>query len=144
VTTEANLWEWLRDVTLPLGHYTRIESECSPGFPDVFCTIPDIPTFTMELKAAKDSHAHHPFTKKTGMRRSQLKWIPKEVAAGGTVWILVEIGRKVYIIAGMNVKYINYHTEEEIASIAVAMLTRGKNQQAAKILHEILSRGDGI
>lgn len=138
MTTEANLWEWLRDVALPLGHYTRIESECSPGFPDVYCTIPGAPSFTMELKSAKDPHAHHPFTKKHGMRRSQLKWIPREVKAGGTVWILAEVGKKVYIISGLNVKYINNQTEEAIAAISVSVLTRGKNRQAAKILDQIL------
>lgn len=143
MATEANLWEWLRDVVLPLGHYTRIESECSPGFPDVHCTIPGTPSFTMELKEAKDPHAHHPFTKKHGMRRSQIKWIPKEVAAGGTVWILCGIGKKVYVIDGLNVNLVNNKTEEQIAAISVAVLRRGKNKRAAEILGQILINPEG-
>ena len=33
---EDSTWEWLRDITLPEGHYSRVESAfTSPGFPDV-------------------------------------------------------------------------------------------------------------
>ena len=139
MTTEANLWEWLRDVALPLGQYSRIESgDTSPGFPDVHCQLAPGVSPTLELKCAKHPHARIPFTKKTGMRRSQIKWIKENVRNGGTVWIIAEIGKKVYIVAGMNVDYINGHTEDEIAAISVAVMTRGKNKQAAKILNRIL------
>ena len=77
------------------------------------------------------------------MRRSQLKWIPKEIAAGGTVWILAGIGMKVYVISGVNVKLINNRTEEEIAAIAVGVLNRRNNQRAAEILEEIFTVPEG-
>jgi hypothetical protein len=71
--SEANLWEWLRDVALPLGQYSRIESgDTSPGFPDVHAQVGPSGCFTIELKFAKHPGARIPFTKKHGMRRSQI------------------------------------------------------------------------
>ena len=140
MTTEANLWEWLRDVALPLGQYSRIETgDTAPGFPDVHCQLGPGVSPTLELKVAKHPGARIPFTKKHGMRRSQITWARENIRNGGNHWILAEIGKKVYIVAGKNAKFINGYTEENIAAISVAVMTRGKNKQAAKVLHEILT-----
>jgi len=77
------------------------------------------------------------------MRRSQIRWIGKNVKNGGINWIIAEIGKNVYIVSGRNVGYINGYTEANIAAIAVAKMKRGENQQAAKILDQILTNPTG-
>ena len=137
--SEANLWEWLRDVALPLGQYSRIETgDTSPGFPDVHCQLAPGISPTLELKFAKSPSARIPFTKKHGMRRSQIQWIKENLREGGVVWILAEVTPDIYIISGKNAKLINGHTREEIASIAVDVIHKNKSERAASILGNLL------
>lgn len=139
MTTEANLWEWLRDVALPLGQYSRIESgDTSPGFPDVHCQLAPGVSPTLELKCAKHPGARIPFTKKHGMRRSQIKWIRENVRNGGTCWIIAEVSPKVYIIEGKYANQINGHPEEDLEAIAYVVISRKNNKRAAKVLNAIL------
>jgi len=137
--SEANLWEWLRDVALPLGQYSRIETgDTSPGFPDVHCQLRAGVSPTLELKFAKHPGARIPFTKKTGMRRSQIKWIKENLREGGIVWIIAEITPDIHIIGGHRVNDINGATEEEIVEMSEAVIHKSNPQYAAKVLHRIL------
>lgn len=136
--SEANLWEWLRDVALPLGQYTRIESEISPGFPDVHCQIPGALPFTMELKWAQRHNARVPFTDDHGMRRSQVRWIKENLKNGGTVWIIAEATPDIFIIEGKHAGEINYATREGLFIMAEKVLqSRGNAKYAARYFHKL-------
>lgn len=138
MTTEANLWEWLRDVALPIGHYSRIESETSPGFPDVYCQLGPGVSLTLELKCAKRPDASIPFTKKSGVRRSQIKWIRENVRNGGKVWIIAEVSPNVYVIPGKYVDQINGKSLEHLRSISQCILSRKNGRKSAEILRMLL------
>jgi hypothetical protein len=91
------------------------------------------------LKFAKHPSAKIPFTKKTGMRRSQIKWIRENLRNGGTVWIIAEVTPHIYIIEGKHADEINGATHEDINAMASHILYKKAPQTAAKILKEILN-----
>lgn len=87
---EAGLWKWLRLRTSGLGHFSRVESETSPGIPDVHYQVPritlpisDIVEMELwpgqgwiELKADKTTKEKYPFrTEDHGLRDSQIIWM---------------------------------------------------------------------
>lgn len=137
--SEANLWEWLRDVALPLGQYSRIETgDTSPGFPDVHCQLEAGLSPTLELKFAKHPGAHIPFTKKSGMRRSQIKWIKENLRNGGTVWIIAEITPEILVIPGKFAGDINGTPEKEVRKLAIGILHKKNPRYAAEFLRKLL------
>lgn len=137
--SEANLWEWLRDVALPLGQYSRIETgDTSPGFPDVHSQLGAGLSPTLELKFAKHPGALIPFTKKTGMRRSQIKWIRENLRNGGVVWIIAEVTPHIYVIEGKHANEINGATHEEITAMSSHILYKKAPKVAAEVLNELL------
>jgi hypothetical protein len=137
---EASTWEWLRDVILPLGHYSRIESpNTAPGFPDVHFQIEQGAAGTMELKCNRRT-AKIPFRdEKKGMRVSQLRWIKENVRHGGNVWVIAEVKHCVYVIHGSKADKINGSTQDELEELATALLYRETPERATKILHELLN-----
>lgn len=97
---EHSLWRYLQQTILPKqGHYTRIESECSSGFPDVHYSI-DGASGTLELKSTKRPKAKYPFSGKDGLRKSQRIWIREESAAGGRVILALQVGKTVCFLRG--------------------------------------------
>ena len=135
---EAGLWGWLRDVVLPIGHYSRIESpETAPGFPDVDYLVEGRPG-KIELK-----HSHGrtkpPFRNEDdGLHKSQRIWIREHVRNGGTVWIFLEIKDQVLIIPGNYASKINGNLLTWLEEIAVASLPITEPRKAAQILKELL------
>ncbi len=137
-SNEAGLWEWLRDIALPLGHYSRIESpETAPGFPDV--------DYTVQGRAGKIELKHsHGRTKPPfkgdddGLHKSQRIWIRECVRNGGTVWIFAEIKDQVFIIPGSQVARINGNSLVWLEEISVAILDIKDPRGAAHILKELL------
>jgi hypothetical protein len=91
---EASLWKYLKTVLPSRGHYSRIESDTSPGFPDIHYTLLNH-SGTIELKSA----GFAPFGKK-GLRKSQIDWMAEEDNAGGVIWIIAEVQGWVYLING--------------------------------------------
>ena len=136
---ESNLWEWLRDVSLPLGHYSRIESpETAPGFPDVAFTVEGT-TGSIELKAT-DRRSRVPFAdEEKGLHISQKRWIRDEVQAGGIVWIIAETPGVIYIVHGKDAAQFNGATHEELIEMAWNTINRDDPKGAATILHGALS-----
>jgi len=147
---EGNLWDWLRDVVLPLGHYSRIESpDTAPGFPDVhFQVIRRSPedrvksetstSGTLELKAT-DRRLRVPFPdEEKGLHRSQLKWIRNNVKEGGIVWIIAETPEKIYIIHGKDAAKFNGAEHEDLFDMAWNMMNRDNPKEAAKLLDAAL------
>ena len=94
---EASLWDHLRAL-MPAGcHYSRIESETSPGFPDVHFTVEGI-TGTIELKSTKRPNAKYPFSGKDGLRKSQILWIRDELEANGWVLLCLECDPYIFLL----------------------------------------------
>ncbi len=132
---ENNLWEWLRDVALPLGHYSRIESpDTAPGFPDVHYQIGQDGCGNLELKAT-DRSLRVPFPdEEKGLHRSQLKWIRDNVFEGGIVWIIAETPGVIYIIHGKDAHRFNGAKHEDLLDMAWETMSRDDPKQAATLL----------
>ena len=135
---ENNLWEWLRDVALPLGHYSRIESpDTAPGFPDVHFQVTKNKTSTsgtLELKAT-DRALRVPFPdEEKGLHRSQLKWIRDNLNDGGIVWIIAETPGAIYLLHGGYASKFNGATHEDLLNMAWQTLSRDDPKQAATLL----------
>ena len=91
---ESALWDYLRGV-LPLGgHYSRIESDTSPGIPDIHYCIQSITGF-IELKISRDA----PFGDQ-GLRKSQRDWMEEQASQGGRFWILAQVGAYCFLLEG--------------------------------------------
>jgi len=139
---EANLWDWLRDIALPLGQYSRIESpDTAPGFPDVFFQVSDetprlnnIGCGTLELKAT-DRSLRVPFPdEEKGLHKTQLRWIKNNVASGGIVWIIAETPGVIYIVHGKDAAKFNGATHEDLIEMAWETMSRDDPKQAARLL----------
>ena len=146
---ESNLWEWLRDVVLPVkGHYSRIESpDTAPGHPDVTYSIfVDTPITdwcehgTIELKHSNAEEIPFPNEDK-GLHKSQLKWIRDEVRVHGTVWIFAQIGTVILCIEGKHADRFNGATGDELAAMATEVLWRDQPESAAEKLQRLLAHG---
>ncbi len=136
---EANLWEWLRDIGLPTGHYSRIESpDTAPGFPDVHFQVSEGGCGTIELKA-NHRPAKVPFPdEEKGLHKSQLKWIRSNMVCGGIVWIIAETPGAIYIIHGKDADNFNGATHEELIEMSWQVMHRSAPKQAASMLDSAL------
>jgi len=133
---EDNLWDWLRDVVLPLGHYSRIESpDTAPGFPDVHYQVGKRGCGTLELKAT-DRKLRVPFPdEEKGLHRSQLKWIRDNVNVGGIVWIIAETPDVIYLIHGINAAKFNGAKHKDLYHMSWESMHRDDPKQAAILLN---------
>lgn len=136
---ENDLWTWLRDVVLPLGHYSRIESaNTAPGHPDVAYQIDRHCSGTLELKY-QGRNAKIPFRdSKKGMRDSQLAWIKKNLKHKGNVYVVAETVPDIFVIHGNEAEEINGSTRENLHKISIAVLNRDDPEKAAELLDNIL------
>lgn len=96
--SEKALWDWLANRLPVPGHYSRIESETSPGFPDVSYTFRGM-TGTFELKDSKRPKSLMPF-RTGGLRDTQKSWIEEELENGGRVDLIVRVDPWVYVLPG--------------------------------------------
>ncbi len=135
---EDSLWEWLRDISLPHGHYARVESShTAPGFPDVdYCLGLDA-SGQIELKYSKLLDI--PFPGKPGLRTTQLKWIKMRVAFQGYVFVIAEAPPDIYVIPGNAIEEFNGATREKLSKISVGILNREDPMDAHYQLHNILT-----
>lgn len=94
---EGALWRWLSK-RLPPGDFTRIESPCSPGVPDVNYSLL-LTEFTgqdhvhgwIELKIG--AAGRYPFIReRRGLRASQCIWLKARLQLGTIVAIAAVIG----------------------------------------------------
>ena len=136
---ESNLWEWLRDIALPYGHYSRIESpDTAPGFPDVHYQVGEKGTGTLELKAT-DRALKVPFpNEEKGLHKSQLRWIKDNLKHGGIVWIIAEVPGVIYLLHGKHAKWFNGATHDQLIEMAWSVLNRDNPRTAAKTLNAAL------
>lgn len=95
--SEAALWRYVRDKLLPPGiHATRIESPCSPGFPDVHFNFRGS-TGTLELKFLRKKKL--PFGD-DGLNREQIAWHRNAIDNGAHALIVAEVTNEIYVIPG--------------------------------------------
>jgi len=115
VSGEAVLWGWLRD-RLPSGHYSRVESETSPGIPDVNFCVRGVEGW-VELKSTAKTSGH-PFRRRgdkgKGLRAAQIRWITGRVKEGGRVWILASVGQTLVLVHGRYADAFNDWSVEEL------------------------------
>lgn len=135
---ESNLWEWLRDIALPLGHYSRIESpDTAPGFPDVQFQVGK-GCGTIELKA-NHRPANVPFPdEEKGLHTSQIRWIRDNVKEGGIVWIIAEVPGTIYIIHGKDADKFNGATHDDLIDMAWNNISRDNPKSAVSVLDAAL------
>jgi len=138
---EDNLWDWLRDVGLPTGHYSRIESpDTAPGFPDVHYQIAKGKCGTLELKCNMRP-AKVPFpNEEKGLHRSQLKWIRSNLVCGGIVWIIAETPGVIYIVHGRDASKFNGATHEDLLYMTEETMSRDYPRHAATLLDLTLNQ----
>jgi len=136
---EANLWERLRDVALPLGQYSRIEApDTAPGFPDVHFQVGKEGCGTIELKAT-DRSLRVPFpNEEKGLHKSQLRWIRDNVNEGGIVWIIAETPGVIYVIHGKDAAKFNGAGHENLIEMSWTTVSREDPKGAASMLDAAL------
>lgn len=136
---ESNTWEWLRDVVLPIGFYSRVESpDTSPGIPDVhYQLLPNV-TGWMELKCNPYPHKIPFPDEESGLHKSQRKWLNKYVEFGGRAWIVAETTEGIYVIHATHADVFNGADHEELKSMSVEILSRSDPTTATHVLHDAL------
>jgi hypothetical protein len=124
--SEHALWESLRGLLPPDCHATRIESDVSPGFPDVHYSYKEV-TGTIELKKSRKSpKSALPFSGKgQGLRKSQIDWIGAELYSGGLVWIIAQVGRTIYVLDGQHADNFNKMTVHDLMRCSVTVWQSG-------------------
>ena len=111
MSTESNLWTWLRrarDVFGPALHIRRVENAISTGDPDVEGQLLGEGQFNIELKVAK-----RPKRELTRLRfghevtQAQVEWADDRLEAGGACAFLIAVGgpfdggRAIYLLHGI-------------------------------------------
>lgn len=130
--SEGSLWKWMRKTVLPKGHYTRVESDSSAGFPDVHYTI-DCFSGTMELKYCRHLKAKQPL-KRGGFLPSQIKWITDEFIEGGWTVLVVELDDWVYFYHPTHIERINDWKRTDFESMYQVAIKK-RNVTASNILN---------
>lgn len=129
---EASLWDYLRTVLPIKGHYSRIESDTCPGFPDIHYSLYGF-SGSIELKSSTKA----PFGNK-GLRKSQIDWIAEEDISNGTVWIIAEVvtkgGSLIFLING-NIYFEEFNSMnmERLHEIADFEWWRGPDEPTADL-----------
>lgn len=104
--SESTLWDWLKQARQVLGsdlQIERIENMLTAGRPDVDVFWLGKPA-VIELKICPKRPARPTTVLRFGspLRPSQIEWARVRVAAGGTVWYLIQVGaghqRAIYLI----------------------------------------------
>ena len=123
---EASVWDYLRGL-LPTGiHYSRIESETCPGFPDIHYTLEGV-SATIELKSGK-FNSTYPFSGKSGLRKSQILWMRDELEAGGMVLLALEV-KPYYFLLNAECYYEDLHkmSFEEVRRVSTLFWEKGND-----------------
>jgi len=136
---EAAFWNYLRKVLPRDGHFSRIESETSAGFPDVHYTLHGT-SGTIELKSTKNPKAKFPFRGKDGLRPSQIRWIKDEIESEGRVLIALQCARYVYIVPGGRAAEINNMTQGDLETASMYSWVKRKGGLDPELL-DIALRG---
>lgn len=137
--SEHGLWVWLRDIALPTGQFSRVETggTCA-GFPDLHYQLGQNQCGTIELKHNARNRTTPFVDGKKGMRDSQLMWIRKNLECWGNVFVIAEAPPDIFVIHGNEAEEINGSTRENLHKISIAVLNRDDPEKAAELLDNIL------
>lgn len=135
--SESSLWTYVRSKLLPPGiHATRIENETDGGFggfPDVhYSYLRENKTRssgTIELKFLRKKNP--PFGD-DGLRLSQRIWIRDELAAGGLVWIMAEVGKSIHLVRGRHYASFNDWYRSDFEQSSTLIFRKGKRNTEEK------------
>ena len=96
---ERNLWAWLKRGSFRSRELDmeRVENGVGDGTPDVDGCFEGV-SFKIELKVG-DATKREAFVR-TSFRPMQLPWIKERTRVGGRVFVLLQIGRYRYLVAG--------------------------------------------
>jgi hypothetical protein len=131
--SEGSFWKYLSKLLPKEGHFTRIEShDTATGFPDVHFTLKGN-SGTIELKDAKRPGAKYPFSGKSGLRKSQIQWMAREIdECNGRVALALQCGDRVYLLnADLYYDELHWMTEEDIARVAWVKWRKGRHAESA-------------
>lgn len=120
------LWRYVKGKLLdPLDvHATRIESPCSPGFPDVHYHLHSV-SGTIELKFLRKKNL--PFGD-DGLNREQRAWHREAVRHKCKALILADVNDVLYLIPGQWAQQFNDATSLEFMSAWIARKRRLSDQ----------------
>jgi hypothetical protein len=137
---ESSLAHYLSKVWPYQTHVSRIESETSPGFPDVHLTYRGSSS-TIELKQTKRPKAKYPFSAKDGLRKSQLDWIEAETQAGGKVLLALGCAREIFFLdASLYAASLAKMLLTDIRRVAEISWVRGNEPHEASFQQVLLDR----
>lgn len=100
------LWRYIQKMMPPGAHATRIESRCSPGFPDVHYNWAGV-TGTLELKSLRKKNL--PFGN-DGLNLEQRIWHREAIANGAHALIIAEVHNEIFFMSG---KWYNRFNESQ-------------------------------
>jgi len=137
MSTESQLWSWLRGV-LPYGHWIRVENRIELGTPDVNGCVRGHDVW-LELKYSKKVlPATSPF-KKRGLSKEQVIWLQERAGVGGNAWIVAGVGRHVYFLLPVYASSFNDMSLRAIQAASSATLERGvRNLVSGPVFDTIL------
>lgn len=113
--SESRLWTRVREGVYAHGHFDRRENNPLDGVPDVnYCV--DGCEGHIELKFRRDPPVRDttPVFGSKGLRESQVAWIGRRLRAGGRVFILSQVGRRLYLTHGARAPEFNALCVEDL------------------------------
>lgn len=118
--SEHNLWVRLRTNIGHRGHFVRMEFNPEAGIPDVDYCIKGVEG-KIELKytATAPKRSNTSVFTTGGLRSAQEAWIYTRVRHGGRVWILPQIGDRLFLVPGKHGREFNSMTLHQIDKAAV-------------------------
>lgn len=135
--SEDSLWKYVRDKLLPKRiHATRLEPSdegVGAGFPDVHYSLlrenGTRSSGTIELKFLRKKNP--PFGD-DGLRLSQKIWMRDELAAGGLVWIIADIGKTIHFVRGRNYRHFNEWNHADFMEASTLIFYKGTRNTEQK------------
>lgn len=133
------LWKWVQRNLLPPDiQVTRIESECSAGFPDVHFNYYGV-SGTIELKFLRKKRL--PFGTQ-GLNKYQIAWHREANEQNAHSLIIADVNDEVYVISGRWFSHFNGATNLDHMSRLI--VTKGRCSDEDRQLFSNLLRKIGI
>jgi len=116
---ERTFWAKIRAKVGHLGHFSRVESLCTVGYPDVDYCVDGV-SGKIELKYKREwpKKTDTPVFLKGGLREAQVVWIENRVRAGGLVWILAGVDDSMILIHGRHASMFNKMNQVQLINAA--------------------------
>ena len=118
--SESRLWDRLRGAIGRSGHFVRLEFNPEAGIPDVdYCVHGEEGKIELKHVNRRPSREGTAVFTNGGLRDQQVVWIHQRVRHGGRVWILPQIGERLFLVPGSYCRGFNGMTYHQIEKVAV-------------------------